>query len=147
NDPLPAAFRLTWPLAPTLSTLVPLPRPLEGVPMRCLCRPWPRTFLVLAVLGMVLPLAVAEDAPKDKALIVVKLPANAELRIGTSATVQTGPERLFISPPLTPGKSYSYQMVAIWKEGGKEKKVTRRVPVKAGETSTVDFTEPDEKEP
>ena len=67
--------------------------------------------------------------PPDKAYLVVKLPVGAKLIIGTSATLQTGPERHFLSPPLQPGKKYAYDLTATWMENGKPQRHQRVVPV------------------
>jgi uncharacterized protein (TIGR03000 family) len=41
---------------------------------------------------------------------------------------------------LQPGKSYIYQVTAAWMENGQEVRVERTVPVSAGRSSTVDFS-------
>jgi uncharacterized protein (TIGR03000 family) len=85
-------------------------------------------------------LSAGEDTvPTDKALLVVRLPANAVLTIGDAPTRQTGTERLFLSPALEPGKSYRYELVATWEDSGKPKTVTRFAGVKAGQRTVVDF--------
>jgi uncharacterized protein (TIGR03000 family) len=102
------------------------------------------TQLTLAALLAALPLlptrAAEMTTPADKALLVVRLPAGAALTIGDTVTKQTGPERTFVSPPLTPGKSYSYDLKATWDENGKTKKVMRQVQVAAGRRTVVDLT-------
>lgn len=79
----------------------------------------------------------------NSVLLNVRLPEpNAELWIdGTRATRQ-GATRQFISPPLTPGRRYSYDLQARWLENGREVMQTRRVIVEAGQQLAVDFTQP-----
>jgi uncharacterized protein (TIGR03000 family) len=102
-----------------------------------------------AVLLTALPLlcvAADEPVPADKALLVVRLPADANLTIGDHPTKQTGAERTFISPPLEAGKTYTYELKATWQENGKEKTVTRRATVAAGKRTVIDMTgEPADK--
>jgi uncharacterized protein (TIGR03000 family) len=99
-----------------------------------------KRLLVLCLsLSLALPAAAGQPVPKDRALLLVRLPAAATLTIGGTSTSQTGPERLFQSPPLVPGKTYSYELVASWNEGGQMKKTTRNATVSAGKTTTVDF--------
>src|SRR5438132_13156172 len=86
--------------------------------------------LTLAALTMTAP---ASQAPAGgKARLLVRLPADGALSIGTYSTVQKGAERVFESPVLPAGKTYYYELKATWKNGGEEKTVTRRVAVRAG---------------
>jgi uncharacterized protein (TIGR03000 family) len=81
--------------------------------------------------------AVAADEP---AVLVVRLPAGATLTVGDNATRQTGAERTFTSPPLTPGKTYTYELKATWQDNGKTKTVTRQAEVAAGKRTVIDLT-------
>jgi uncharacterized protein (TIGR03000 family) len=100
--------------------------------------------LLLAVLAAAVPLAARADgpAPPDRAQLRVRLPADAVLTIGASATRQAGGERLFVSPPLETGKRYSYTLTAEWKENGQTRTEVREVPVRAGEETLVVFGAP-----
>lgn len=69
----------------------------------------------------------------------VRVPANAEVMVETEKTTQTGSRRSFISPPITPGRSYVYDIKAKWMENGKEVVLTRKVDVRAGQQVVVDF--------
>ena len=57
----------------------------------------------------------------------VTVPADAEVWFDGAKTAQAGPYREFVSPPLRPGRSYSYDVRARWKDGGREVDRTRRV--------------------
>src|SRR5207249_2609270 len=59
--------------------------------------------------------------------------ADAEIWFEGTKTQQTGTFRQFESPPLTPGRDYTYEVRARWFDNGKEINRTRRVPVHAGE--------------
>ncbi len=83
------------------------------------------------------------DAPPDNtAHITVRAPADADVRFGQGKTQQSGAVREFASPPLSPGKDYTYEIKARWTVGGKEVVQTRQVDVGAGTYKVVDFTKP-----
>ena len=71
----------------------------------------------------------------------MRLPANAEVTVEKEKTTQTGPRRSFISPPITPGRTYVYELSAKWMENGQEVVRTRKVNVRAGQQVMVDFIE------
>jgi len=71
------------------------------------------------------------------ATITVSLPAEAKLFVDDYATKSTSGTRTFVSPPLTPGKDYSYTLKAEIMKDGEKLTVTERVPVRAGQDSTV----------
>ena len=83
----------------------------------------------------------APPMPDDSALLRVFVPADAQVWIGGEATTKTGEERTFASPALTPGKSYTYQIKAVWTENGKPIEKTQKVKVLANETTNVTFGE------
>jgi uncharacterized protein (TIGR03000 family) len=79
------------------------------------------------------------------AFVKVRVPAeDAEVWFEGSPTKQRGTEREFVSPPLTAGRNYTYEIRARWMENGREMDQTRRVPVRPGERVTVDFTVPEQ---
>jgi uncharacterized protein (TIGR03000 family) len=79
------------------------------------------------------------SAEKKPAVLIVRLPADAELYIAGVKCKQTGERREFDTPPLTPGKKFSYAVRAVWKED--DKQVTRAVSavVQAGQTTRIDL--------
>jgi len=83
------------------------------------------------------------QAGNNSATVDVKVPADAQVWVGSQQMTQTGAERVFTTPPLTPGQTFSYQVKARWKENGKEVEQTRKVRVEAGKESFVDFQTPD----
>jgi uncharacterized protein (TIGR03000 family) len=72
-------------------------------------------------------------------LIAVRVPADAKIWFDDDSTKQTGAERQFVSPPLTAGKYFEYQIKAQWNENGKTKEQTRRVTFQAGDRIQLDF--------
>jgi uncharacterized protein (TIGR03000 family) len=87
--------------------------------------------------------APAEAETRDSVRLNVRLPdPNAEVWVEGKLTNQRGTLREFVSPPLNPDKSYTYDVRARWTENGKDVERTRTVPVRANGNITVDFTAP-----
>ena len=87
------------------------------------------------------PTTVA-NATDDRAAVAVHVPADAQVWFDDSPTKQTGDERRYVTPPLTPGKDYSYQVRARWTDSGQAKDETRTITVHANGVTSVDFTQP-----
>ncbi len=77
-----------------------------------------------------------------KAHLWLRVPADAEVWFDGDKTRQTGTLRHYYTPPLTPGKQFSYQVLARWTEDGKTVERKQRVEVRAGETVRVDLIPP-----
>jgi uncharacterized protein (TIGR03000 family) len=78
----------------------------------------------------------------DTVYLTVQVPAAAEIWFQGTKTTQKGPVRLFESPPLKPGKTYTYTIRARWTDNGRPIEQTREVAVHAGEWTKVDFSAP-----
>jgi uncharacterized protein (TIGR03000 family) len=65
--------------------------------------------------------------------ITVRVPADAKITVDGNPTRQTGPVRFFESPPVPAGKKFFYTLKITWTEAGKEKSITKRVAVTAGD--------------
>jgi uncharacterized protein (TIGR03000 family) len=72
--------------------------------------------------------------------VAVKVPDGAEVWFGQGKTRQRGVIREFVSPTLTPGQDYTYEVKARWMDGDKEVVQTRQIDVSAGSWKTIDFT-------
>ena len=97
--------------------------------------------LVALLAGMLLATpGRSEAAASNAATIEVNVPADATVWFDDSATQQTGSERSFESPALTPGKTYSYTITAQWRgPDGQSVVQKRQVSVRANESSNVEF--------
>jgi uncharacterized protein (TIGR03000 family) len=73
--------------------------------------------------------------------IEVRVPAAADIWFDDAKTTQTGAFRRFVSPPLTPGHDYTYEVRATWKEGGSEVTQSRRITAHAGDQVSIAFPE------
>jgi uncharacterized protein (TIGR03000 family) len=81
------------------------------------------------------------QAVADYANVRVILPdPQARVWFDGSLTSQTGTDRLYHTPSLTAGSTYSYQIRASWTQGGREVSQERTVSVTPGQTTLVDFT-------
>jgi uncharacterized protein (TIGR03000 family) len=78
----------------------------------------------------------------NQAHIRVLAPASAQVWFENQPTTETGSVRQFVSPPLTPGKAFTYHMRAQWMQNGRAVNQVRNVDVFAGTNITVDFTRP-----
>jgi uncharacterized protein (TIGR03000 family) len=88
-----------------------------------------------------------QQPPQDNsAHLRIDVPADAKVWFNDQLTQQTGTEREFVSPPLTPGKNYSYDVVACWTENGKSVEVKRTLHVRANMWADVDLTKPEPKQ-
>jgi uncharacterized protein (TIGR03000 family) len=81
-------------------------------------------------------------ATGDVARVRVIVPADAKVSFGKTLTRQTGRVREFVSPALSAGEQYAYEVSATWMEAGREVTQTRQVPVWPNYNVTVDFTGP-----
>jgi uncharacterized protein (TIGR03000 family) len=112
---------------PVGAPYAPLSRPLAEVPLY-----HPQEVALTARL----------EPPARPALIDVTVPADAVLSFqGKTMTEETGALRQFQSPPLNPGRTYSYDVRATWKDdNGREVTRTRHLTVRAGDRLSVDLT-------
>jgi uncharacterized protein (TIGR03000 family) len=80
----------------------------------------------------------------DQIQIRVVLPTeDAKVWFDDAPTRQQGVERIFVTPSLERGNTYTAKVTAAWKENGKEVKKEKKVEVRAGRDAVVDFTEPE----
>lgn len=76
---------------------------------------------------------------EGRALVVVKLPEEGQLTIDDSTTKQDGEVRTFVTPPLEPGKQFTYTLAVTVKRDGKLLTRKAEVVVRSARTSSVDF--------
>jgi len=89
-----------------------------------------------------MPKGGSSMAMPQPATIIVSLPADATLLVDDSPTTSTSSRRVFVSPSLSPGKTYHYTLRAEAQRDGKPVRVEERVAVRAGEESKVKLTLP-----
>jgi uncharacterized protein (TIGR03000 family) len=76
----------------------------------------------------------------NTAAIDMKVPANAKVWFNGKETSQTGPNRHFVTPPLEPGKTFSYEVKASWTgSDGQPVTRTRDVQVQANQPTMVNL--------
>jgi uncharacterized protein (TIGR03000 family) len=79
----------------------------------------------------------------NEATVNVHVPPDAQVWFDGSATSQRGEWRAFASPPLDAGQEFHYDVRARWTDAnGQAVDQTRRVDVRAGQTTSVDFIRP-----
>jgi uncharacterized protein (TIGR03000 family) len=77
-----------------------------------------------------------------RALLTVKVPQDTQLWFDGSKTTTVGSMREFRSPPLTPGKRYTYEIRARWNDNGHEITQVQQVQFTAGDHIDVTFPTP-----
>jgi uncharacterized protein (TIGR03000 family) len=85
--------------------------------------------------------AGSSAADPNAAVIDVRVAPDAQVWFDGDSTNQRGSDRVFTSPALDPGKAYHYDVKARWTENGKPVERTKRVEVRAGQRTTVDFNQ------
>ncbi len=85
--------------------------------------------------------ATASNGQTGRAAVVVKLPADARLSADGRPLNLTGAERRFVSPELPLNQEFVYRFKVEYERDGETVSVTKRVPVRAGATVTVEFTD------
>jgi uncharacterized protein (TIGR03000 family) len=80
-----------------------------------------------------------ESAAPDRARVIVKLPEDARLFVDSTACPLTSAKRSFQTPELVPGQDYVYTIKAEVSRDGRTVTASKRVLVRAGRDSVVDF--------
>jgi uncharacterized protein (TIGR03000 family) len=83
--------------------------------------------------------------PDGTAAVGVHVPPDAEILFNGNPTKQKGEFREFVTPTLTPGQTFQYDIRARWKENGQDVDETRTVTVQANKRSVVDFAQPEQE--
>lgn len=99
--------------------------------------------LLLALSAAPTARAQAPDSTEHRAFLTVRVQEDAKLTVDGNPTTQRGGVRRFHSPPLEPGKTYHYTVVAEWMPSNYETfTVKRKVEVAAGKRVEVDLRKP-----
>ncbi len=79
--------------------------------------------------------------PTARATVIVKLPVDARLFADARQLSLTGAERKFVSPELPAGQEFTYRFRAEYERDGEMVSVTKKVPVRAGGSVAIEFTD------
>ena len=83
----------------------------------------------------------------NAATIEVMIPSNAQLTFDNNKTQQTGPMRFFETPPLTEGKTGTYELRASWTDPSGQPVIrTRTIQVSPNQHFRVNFMEADQQD-
>jgi uncharacterized protein (TIGR03000 family) len=115
------------------------------------CHSLSRRSLFAVVLALSAVPSLRAQAPAtegQRAYLVVQIYPDATLTVDGTPTKQKGELRRFYTPPLEPGKTYHYTLVAEWMPGNNYETytVTRKVRVEAGKEVPVDLRKMDPKQ-
>ena len=103
-----------------------------------------RNLILAAVVACVMPAGASAHDYRTTVRLEIYLPPNARLFIEGQETRSKGPKRLFVSPPLAPGK-YTYTIKAIIPEPNGPRTVTRQLDVRPGDFESIDLRAPGER--
>jgi len=81
----------------------------------------------------------ADRVRSAEARITVFVPADAEVFFERESTTQRGRERLYLTPPLTVGENYQYEIRARWQDRGKTIERSRKISLTGGDSIRVNF--------
>jgi uncharacterized protein (TIGR03000 family) len=88
-------------------------------------------------------LARSTSVPSDRALVVVRLPADARLYLDEQPTrAERTAVRSFLTPALEPGVTYYYAFRMEVVRDGERIARSRRVAFRAGQEVQITFTDP-----
>lgn len=76
---------------------------------------------------------------EQSAHLLIHVPADAEIWLEGAKTQQTGAARRFVTPLLTPGDRYEYEIRARWQEDGRQVEQVKTVMIRAGHRISITF--------
>jgi len=85
--------------------------------------------------------ALVSNNAGARATVVVRLPADARLFADGRELSLIGAERKFVSPALPPNQDFTYRFRVEYERDGEAISVTKKVPVRAGGSATLEFTD------
>jgi uncharacterized protein (TIGR03000 family) len=85
---------------------------------------------------------VARGQPTE---IVMNVPLDAIVFVDGQRISNGGSTRLFVTPPLAPGRRYFYDVKISWVDGSHARESSRHVSFRAGERVVVNFAEPNSR--
>jgi uncharacterized protein (TIGR03000 family) len=80
-----------------------------------------------------------QAAADTTALIELQVPDGAQVWFADQRTKQPGLWRRYVSPPLAPGKEYTYTVRVVWMKSGREVVEIRDIAVGAGDRLNATF--------
>ena len=85
------------------------------------------------------PPSISMNSTAPANIRVVLPDATAKVWFEGHSTRTTGADRVYQSPPIASGNSYSYRIKAAWTEGGREVVQERTISVGPGQNAVLDF--------
>jgi uncharacterized protein (TIGR03000 family) len=103
---------------------------------------FPASSSFLSDADILLPGSTYTPRPDNRAHLWLQVPAEARVWFDGERTRQGGALRHYFTPPLTPGKNYTYQVQARWTQDGKTVERKERIAVHAGQSLRVNLAQP-----
>lgn len=95
--------------------------------------------LILALSAGTVQAASTSTPVGPSAEIVLHVPPSAAVWVDGIRSQYSGVERRFLTPPLTPGDRYVYDVRAVWTAGGQLIDRRRQLSFRAGDRVVLDF--------
>jgi uncharacterized protein (TIGR03000 family) len=105
---------------------------------------WRRLNLMVGLVALLIPAGVFAQENWKTVTVEVYVPEGAQLFIEGQETKTKGTKRLFVSPPLPPGK-YRYTIKAINPGPKGPRTVERKLDVQPGDFESIDLRAPDKR--
>jgi uncharacterized protein (TIGR03000 family) len=101
----------------------------------------PAVVALAVVTSSVSPAAAGptDSTSSDSARINIHVPPHARVFFDGAPTRQPGEFRQFVSPPLEPNRTYSYEIRAAWTENGGTVEERRKLEIRRGQELKIDF--------
>ena len=101
----------------------------------------PAVVALAVVTSSVSPAAAGptDSTSSDSARINIHVPPHARVFFDGAPTLQPGEFRQFVSPPLEPNRTYSYEIRAAWTENGGTVEERRKLEIRRGQELKIDF--------
>jgi uncharacterized protein (TIGR03000 family) len=81
------------------------------------------------------PQSTTKVAQSGQATIILTVPADARVTFDGQPTSTRSTSRVFVTPPLQPGREFHYDVEAQVDRGGRTVTVTRRIAVRSGQVT------------
>jgi uncharacterized protein (TIGR03000 family) len=99
-----------------------------------------RSVMICAAAGVLAAaLAPAQDNATKIATIKLLVPTAAKVTVDGQATSSIGDTRVYETPPLASGRTFTYELKATWEEGGYQFVRRAEARVQAGKETVIDL--------
>jgi uncharacterized protein (TIGR03000 family) len=103
---------------------------------------YPTMMFLMAALSTGNAWADETAAGRQRAEIIMNVPLDAIIFVDGQRISSGGTTRLFVTPPLAPGRRYFYDVKVSWIDGSHARETSRHVSFQAGQRVVLNIAEP-----